>query len=141
MKIKRFLVVALLGAGAMPARGQSDSARLVTLNRGYVDAFIYGRSDWYDAHVTPEFRCLCPDGSIVPRATFIDAAKQPMTYKNFGLDSVQVRLYGDIAIITAITPWMRADGTTGASRYTDIWVKRQGEWKTVQAQITPIRNR
>jgi hypothetical protein len=135
------VAVVVIIAMAGPLRAQGDSARLVVLNRGYVDAFIYGRAAWYDAHLAPEFRCLCPDGSIVDRATFVDAAKQPMRNRSFDLDSVRVSLYGDVALITAVTPFVRADGTSGTNRYTDIWVKRGGDWKAVQAQITPVRGR
>jgi hypothetical protein len=124
-----------------PLRAQSDSTELVKLNRGYVDSFIHGDAAWYDTHLAPEFECLCPNGSIVTRTDFINGSRQPMTYRTFGLDSVRVKRVGDVALITAITPWLRADGTTGTSRYTDVWVTRNGEWKTLQAQITPIRSR
>ena len=127
------LIHALLFAAAL-----SDSAQLVALNRGYVDAFVYSRPEWYDAHLAPDYRCLAPDGSIVSRADFIAGSKQPMSYRSFSLDSVSVTIIGDVALITAITPFVRADGTTGASRYTDTWVRRNGEWKTLQAQITPV---
>ena len=84
-------LIAVLAAAA-PLRAQSDSAKLVQLNRAYVDSFIHGDAAWYDAHLTPEFECLCPDGSVVPRATFLAAAMQPMTNKSFSLDSVRVRI-------------------------------------------------
>jgi len=64
-----------------------------------------------------------------------------MTNRSFNLDSVRVKLLGDVAVITAITPFVRADGTTGTNRYTDIWVKRSGSWLALQAQITPVRGR
>lgn len=136
---QRTALLAALLAGPLVA--QSDSAKLVVLNRGYVDAFMHGDSAWYNAHVTPEFECLCGDGSVVNRRDFLIGNAAPMTYKSFLLDSVRVKLQGDVAAITAITPWVAADGRTGVSRYTDIWVRRRGEWKTLQAQITPIRGR
>lgn len=120
---------------------QSDSLELVKLNRGYVDSFMHGDAAWYDVHLTPEFECLCPDGSIVHRADFVAGSTKPMTQRSFSLDSVRVKLVGDVAVITAITPFVRADGTAGTNRYTDIWVKRNGTWMTLQAQITPIRGR
>jgi Tfp pilus assembly protein PilF len=135
---KDLLFVAAL---ATPAIAQSDSANLVALNRGYVDAFVFGRSAWYDAHLRPNFVSVSPDGSVITRLSFVNAAKQPMTYKSFGLDSVQVQVLGNLALITAITPWERADGSKGVSRYTDTWTRQNGEWKAVHAQITWIRDR
>lgn len=117
----------------------SDSAQLVELNRGYVAAFVNSDWAWYDAHLTADYECLCPDGSVVSRGDFIEGSRRPMSYQSFLLDSVRVKLSGDVALITAITPYVRKDGTTGVSRYTDTWVRRGGVWKTWQAQITPVR--
>src|SRR5689334_20881388 len=76
---------------------QTDSLELVKLNRGYVDSFMHGDAAWYDAHLTPEFECLCPDGSIVRRADFVAGSTKPMTQRSFSLDSVRVKLVGDVA--------------------------------------------
>jgi hypothetical protein len=103
-------VVPLLGMAARLAC-QADSLELVKLNRGYVDSFMHGDAAWYDAHLTPEFECLCPDGSVVHRADFVAGSTKPMTQRSFSLDSVRVKLVGDVAVITAITPFVRADGT------------------------------
>ena len=138
MRLAVLFACVILGA---PLGAQSDSATLVQLNRGYVDSFMKGDAAWYDAHLAPEFECLCPDGSVVNRRDFVAAAQKPMTNRSFSLDSVRVKLLGDVAVITAITPFVRADGTTGSNRYTDIWVRRRGVWMTLQAQITPIRGR
>ena len=55
------------------------------------------------------------------------------------VEKVRVKLVGDVALISAVTPFIRADGTRGASRYVDTWVRRDGViWKALQAQITPI---
>jgi hypothetical protein len=40
--------------------------------------------------LAPEFRCRCPDGSIVQRADFIEGSKQPMKNTSFLLDRVQI---------------------------------------------------
>lgn len=133
------LLAGLIGTATLDA--QSDSATLVRLNRGYVDSFMKGDAAWYDAHLAPEFECLCPDGSVVNRRDFVAAAQHPMTNRSFSLDSVRVKLLGEVAVITAITPFVRTDGTSGTNRYTDIWVRRRGTWMTLQAQITPIRGR
>jgi len=133
--------LALLLVAVTRLAAQSDSLELVKLNRGYVDSFMHGDAAWYDAHLAPEFEALNPDGSITSRADFITRAKTPMTNRSFLLDSVRVKLVGDVAAITAINPSVRADGTTATSRYTDIWVRRGGKWMTLQAQITMVRGR
>ena len=137
--LARAVLIALCLGARLSA--QTDSLDLVKLNRAYVDSFMHDDAAWYDAHLTLEFECLCPDGSIVPRADFIAGSTKPMTQRSFSLDSVRVKLIGDVAVITAVTPFVRADGTAATNRYTDIWVRRNGKWMTLQAQITPVRGR
>ena len=52
------------------------------------------------------------------------------------LQSVNVRLMGDVAIIHARTSYVRPDGGAGAGRYTDVWARRQGRWLAVSAHVT-----
>jgi hypothetical protein len=143
----RALVTALCAITlAAPSQAQNaasrDSSALVVLNQGYIDAFMKGDAAWYDANTWSDFLCFLSDGSILGRPAFLDANRKPMTYKQFGVDSVRVHLVTpDVALISAITPFERPDGTKGVSRYTDTWVRRNGTWKAVRAQITGIRGR
>ena len=43
------------------------------------------------------------------------------------------------AVVQARGEFVRPDGTTGTSRYTDVWALQDGKWKTVSAQITRIQ--
>ena len=143
MYLPSLAIAALFRAGPvlpLPAP-PADSLALVALNHGYVQAFVRGDAAWYDAHLWPEFEALEPDGSITNRAAFLEGARAPMRYRAFREDSVRVKLLGDVALITAITPYTRADGTRGTSRYTDTWVRRHGAWKVLHAQITPMVRR
>jgi hypothetical protein len=127
---------------AQATAASKDSAALVVLNQGYIDSFMKGNSAWYDAHLTPDYLCFTGDGSIISRADFLKNTSTPMTYKAFAVDSVRVQLVApDVALVSAITPFERADGTRGVSRYTDTWVRRDGTWKAVRAQIVGIRGR
>jgi hypothetical protein len=54
---------------------------------------------------------------------------------------VKVRVYGDTAIATGhIAVVYRQKDRTGLGelRYTNVYVKRQGVWKAVSGQVTPI---
>jgi hypothetical protein len=146
MKTRTVLVALAVSLAATSAQAQHssprDSAALVVLNQGYIDAFMKGDAAWYDAHTWSDFLCFLSDGSVLGRPAFLDSNRKPMTYKAFGVDSVRVHLVTpDVALISAITPFERPDGTKGVSRYTDTWVRRSGEWKAVRAQITGIRGR
>ena len=49
---------------------------------------------------------------------------------------MHVRLLGDVAIVHARTTFTTVKGEEGASRYTDVWARRDGRWVAVAAQVT-----
>ena len=50
------------------------------------------------------------------------------------LNDVEVRFFGETAVVHGDETWVRKDGTTGRYVWTDIWVRRDGEWQIVAAQ-------
>src|SRR5262249_58621965 len=86
-----------------------------------------GIRDW---SVTGVQTCALPIcekiGSVVRRADFLAGSQRPMTNRSFNLDSVRVKLLGDVAVITAITPFVRADGTAGPKPHPHPLGKRSG---------------
>jgi hypothetical protein len=59
---------------------------------------------------------------------------------SYVLKEVRVRTYGPAAVVQARGEYTRPDGTTGTSRYTDVWALQDGKWKAVSAQITRIQS-
>ena len=60
------------------------------------------------------------------------------TYK---LEDINVRIYGDVAVVTGrnYATGKVLDGAAKAqTRFTDVFVKRDGRWQCVHSQTTPI---
>jgi hypothetical protein len=117
-------------------------AELRQLNADYVKSFVKSDVARYDQLLAAEFRSIAPSGVVIDRAAFLKAAAQPSGMASFTAEDVTVQIVGsagDVAVIQARTPYKRLDGTTGESRYTDVWVRRDGRWQTLLAQITPVR--
>lgn len=129
---------------AMPFFGRatraeaSDEDVIRELNAGYVRAFLTSDADWYDRHLTPDFQCILTTGAVVDRATFLENARKAHTVTSYDLSEVTVRQHGDVALISALGTWKRKDGTTGRTRYIDVWVRKDGAWKAVSAQLTAL---
>jgi ketosteroid isomerase-like protein len=51
-------------------------------------------------------------------------------------EDVQVRLFGDVAIIHARTRYTTATGEQRQGRYTDVWARQDGRWRAVSAHVT-----
>jgi ketosteroid isomerase-like protein len=115
---------------------RSDLAVLERLNQQYVDAFMNSDVEWYSEHLDDDFVVIESDGSVLNKAQFlVNTAKGP-DVADYTLQDVSVRIYGNVALIQATGFWTGKDGSQGMSRYIDVYVKKDAEWKTVSAQIT-----
>jgi ketosteroid isomerase-like protein len=117
----------------------NDVETLKELNTAYVQSFLNSDAKRYDELIAENFICIEPSGQIFDRAAFLEAAAQPVVgLVYFHVEDVEVRLFGDFAQITARTPYKYDNGKEGVSRYIDCWMKRDGQWKAISAQITRI---
>jgi ketosteroid isomerase-like protein len=108
------------------------------LNAEYVDAFLHSDIDWYQRHLADDFRCILANGSIIDRAAFLADAARPVAMASFDVVDVDVQFNGDTAIVQARTVYETSVGVRGQSRYTDIWIGRDGRWQALSAQLTAI---
>lgn len=113
------------------------------LNESYVRAFREADVAWYDAHLTTDYGVVNSDGSFHDRARALVEFSKPefaTAIKSFPVAKVNIRRFGDVALIHAENDYELKDGRRGISRYTDIWHRQEdGRWKCVAAHITAVR--
>jgi ketosteroid isomerase-like protein len=114
----------------------ADLEVLTSLNRDYIRSVQNGDVRRFDEILATDFRCSNPDGSLVDRSGFLAQTARPVTISNLAAYDVEIRMFGDIAIIHARTSYTTADGRPGAGRYTDVWARQNGEWRAVSAHVT-----
>jgi ketosteroid isomerase-like protein len=115
---------------------RSDKATLERLNQEYIDAFMNADVDWYREHLAEDFVCIESDGSVVNKIEFLTNTVKGPDVADYNLEQVDVRIYGDTALVLATGQWTGKNGSKGMSRYIDVYVKQRDEWKPVSAQIT-----
>ena len=118
-----------------------DLTVLRTLNERYVQAFREADVAWYDAHLAPDYVVVSGDGSMQDRAAaLVDFAKPSFatSIRSFPVDQVSIRRFDDVALIHAENAYELKDGRSGVSRYTDIWLKRSGQWRCIAAHVTVL---
>lgn len=131
-----------------------DKEELVQLEHKRYEALI--AQDWstYDALLGDEFfhnHVLGGTLSKIPHFEYLKAGKSRI--KKAVLEDLDVRLYGDVAVVTGISyvdlthvdieelaaltgvPHSPGDVTRG-SRQLHVWVKREGRWQLVARQAT-----
>jgi ketosteroid isomerase-like protein len=123
---------------AVPAStaNAADLATLLALNDEYVRSVQTSDARRFRDILASDFLCSLPDGSQIDRETFLQQIAAPAKISNLKAHDVNVRLMGDFAIVHARTTFTMADGRPGASRYTDVWARREGRWMAVAAHVT-----
>ena len=113
-----------------------DRSTLESLNQQYIAAFLHSDVNWYQQHLTDDFVCIDSDATILHKVEFLNQTARGSDIADYRLEDVNIRIYGETALIQATGRFKRKDGTPGLSRYTDIYVRTDGSWKCVSAQIT-----
>lgn len=113
----------------------NDRETLHALNENYVRSVAESDVRWFDENLSQDFLNTNPDCTIIDRAGFLARISNPVGVTGLHPEDVNIRLFGDFAIIHARTVYTKPDGSTGAGRYTDIWARQGGRWLCVAAHV------
>ena len=130
-------VLLLFGARAVRAE-DADDAALRRLNTDYVEAFLKSDVGRFRTMLADDFSGVLASGAVVDKAAFLKMAAARPDAADLTLHEVTVRPYGDAAVVGAAVHYLRADGSPVATRYTSVYVRRQGRWEMVWVQWTRI---
>ena len=120
------------------AAAVSDRDILSRLNDDYIRSVQNCDVRRFDEILAADFRCSNPDGSLIDRSGFLAQTARPVTISNLEALDVEIRIFGDVAIIHARTSYTTADGRPGAGRYTDVWACQNSKWLCVSAHVTRL---
>ena len=132
------LLVAAVGFASPQKQMTADEKLIRQLNEQYVEAFLKADVGWYQRHLSDDFVCIESSGAVLNKQEFLKNTEKGPDVPEYKLDKVDVRFYGNTALVQATGLFKRKDGSPGASRYIDIYVRMGHEWKVVSAQITRV---
>lgn len=124
---------------------KQDLAQLSKLNALFIQNFIKQDVAAHSAIIHDDFVCIQSSGLIVGREEYLNAWANAYTaagYQSFEYTDELIRIFGNIALVRSRTNYTKLDNgkmIKGSSIYTDTYMKENGEWKCVQAQITPVK--
>lgn len=111
----------------VPASVQSE---LEAEEKKMFDAILKYDADYWKNKVDGDYITINADGVMQTKSeTMADTARKSMfagwTYKLFDR---KIRLYGDVAIITGRSQYLKGDVMYGEVFHTEIWLKKNGKW-------------
>lgn len=123
----------------------SDLAILRELNGKFIRNFINQDTISHNELIHADFVCIQGSGVIVGRDEYMKGwahGYEDAKYTSFNYTDELIRIFGNTALVRSKTVYTKeVDGKTisGASVYTDTYIKENGRWRCVQAQITGIK--
>ena len=140
----RRLMPALLLIGCVTASNPNAESEIKRAEAELADAFTRQDVTRIDALWSDDFVFTFPSGKVFTKQQRL-AGMKPLppdaipTLINTN-DQVVVRVYGDAAVATVLSTWKAADAATGDQyQATHVWVKRQGRWQMVAAQVAQLK--
>jgi uncharacterized protein (TIGR02246 family) len=136
------LLVTVSSARSVPAINSSDAEFVNFLEDAWVNAIMHKDIDVLNRVMADDFNGVSPNGQRYSKAEAI-ADVQSGFYKveNMELQNVDVRVFGDTALVTFYQnekSRFENENTSGRYAFTDVWVKRDGVWEVVSSHGTPV---
>jgi ketosteroid isomerase-like protein len=116
----------------------STVSELHELNADYIRAFVESDVAWYLEHLSEDFVCTLGDGRRIDKAEFLRRTESGPGISGVSFDEIDVRPFGDMALVHGVTHYTKPDGERGSTRYTDVWLLRAGRWQVIAAQLTRV---
>lgn len=121
---------------------QVDMAELSALNARFIQNFLRNDTVAHNQIVYRDFVCIASNGKVVDRDEYMKEwahGYDPSVYKSFVMRNELIRIIGNTALVRAETPYTYMNNgkeVSGTTIYTDTYIKLDGRWWCVQAQLT-----
>ena len=131
-----FVVMTLLSVSPTPESPVGSSAAVVTSERAWSEAFLRHDLQAISRLLADDFVGIDGRGVVSDKTAELEEAKpQPPgstspVLLGEQLSDIRVRMYGEIAVLTAINTARFSDSTIRYRR-TTVWVWRAGRWQCV----------
>ncbi len=138
-KIFRLVPKKSAASSGAVAPAETVERELMALDQRYNDAQVTRDRTTLEELWADDYLYTHSNGVMMNKAQDIaDTMSGDMTWTAARLDDLKVRVYGDVGIVTGrLTMEGRAKRyASGARRFTDIFVKRDGRWQLVGGQTT-----
>ena len=118
---------------------------LLKLEKTFAEAIVKNDLEGIGRLVSDDWIIIDPNGEIVDRARFFEVIKSgALTHDTMESEDFRVHVYGDSAVVTAITSakgrFLGQEFST-RERATDVFVKREGRWQCVLTHLTRVGNK
>lgn len=143
-----WVICVLLGAFSVSAfaagKSKGDIAeQLKKMEEARAQAAMKADTATMAEGMTDDYAMVTPTGEVQDKAAVLDSFKSgDRKIENIQLEDTKVRVYGNSAVVTGtsnIKGTNKGQDITGKYRYTRVYVKQAGKWKTAAFQQTKVQ--
>jgi ketosteroid isomerase-like protein len=121
----------------------SDAEQAVmAIERELLSAVLKGDASANERYLADTYVFTGPDGTVANKAQAIaDLKSGDLKLQSASLDGAKVQVYGDTVVVTYSSNdkgTYKGKDITGKTRWTDVFVKRNGRWQIVASQGTML---
>lgn len=121
-----------------------DLAQLKALNAKFINNFVTNDVLAHDKIIHEKFQYINSQGRWVNRKDYLENWKtgfdpEKIIYWDYRFE--RITIIGSTALVRSVnkcTTLVNDKETTDMTQYTDVYVKENGTWKCIQAQITNV---
>jgi ketosteroid isomerase-like protein len=138
------LIVATLAfaVAAPPVSAPSPAeaeVQLRAINHRITDAYRRSDPQYMEKLTSRDFLFTDSDGRWLDRAAFLARLRGSAPFAGVAYDDVQVRLFGEVAVLHGVFHARTPMGEDARVRYTDVYARENGHWRLVSGQNTPTK--
>jgi ketosteroid isomerase-like protein len=119
------------------AAAPSDEKQLEDLEQHWLDTSLNQDHAGLDAILMDDFEDVSWQGELRGKTEIMAIAMAAPVKSSQTLSDLKVRVHGDLGVVTGVNTAEAADKSfTVKVRFTDVFVKNQGQWRALSAQET-----
>jgi ketosteroid isomerase-like protein len=135
------LLIGLANDQSIMGDHSQEEEALRKIQHEWAEARVKGDSSYTRRFEAEDCTIVWPDGRIVNKRGDLQSMID-IVFSEFEIQNLQVRLYGDTGIVVGEgiikAHKGKRDLLAGKFVWTDTFVKKDGAWKVVASQITPV---
>ena len=137
-----FLLLSASTARPVKASDSSDTEFIKFLEDAWVNAIVHKNIDVLNRVMAEDFKGVSANGQQYTKQEAItDVRSGFYTVESMQLQNVSVSFLGDMALVKFYQnekSKLGEENSGGRYAFTDVWVKRDGEWRAISSQGTPV---
>jgi hypothetical protein len=137
------IVAGLVGGAAWgcTTAPPDPAAELAEMQDRLLRAVLEGRRDEYASMLHDDWRVTHVDGRVRTKAQVLqDVFGGEAPVLSGAVEDLDVRVYGDAAVMTGRSSWTARNGESLELRFTDTAIRRGGTWLIVASHATALEH-